>query len=61
MTPQPAHVGRLSGPVALTPRQRELAGALAALLVADYKAFPPLSDKSPGGNVRASGESSEAR
>jgi hypothetical protein len=36
----------------LTPRQRELAGLLAALLVADYQAFPPASVNSPGGRDR---------
>ncbi len=36
----------------LTPRQRELGELLAALLVADYKAFPPASDNSPRGTHR---------
>jgi len=36
----------------LTPRQRELASLLAALLVADYKAFPPASDNSAAGHDR---------
>jgi len=33
----------------LTPRQRELGELLAALLVADYKAFPPSSVNSAAG------------
>jgi hypothetical protein len=36
----------------IAPRQRELADLLAALLVADYKAFPPSTDSSPGGGDR---------
>ena len=36
----------------LTPRQRELAALLAALLVADYKGFPTASVNSPAGRDR---------
>lgn len=41
------------GPPPMTPRQAELAELLAALLVADYRAFPPATVGSPSGQNRA--------
>jgi len=40
---------------ALTPRQRELASALAALIAEDFKAFPRATDSSPSGRDREEG------
>lgn len=42
----------LANGAALTPRQRELAALLAALLVADFKANPPATVGSPTGHDR---------
>jgi len=43
----------------LTPRQRQLGDLLAALLVADYRAFPPASVESRAGPDRGCGHSQD--
>jgi hypothetical protein len=49
----PKQPGSLTETESLTPRQRELAAMLAALLVADYRAFPTPTVSSPRGLHRA--------
>ena len=48
----PARPGPASA-AGLTPRQLELAHALAELLIADFQHFPPVTVQSAGGNDRS--------
>ena len=59
-TPRRPHILPASGPPLLTERQAALAELLAALLVADYRAYPPGTVASPSGPDRAADHALQA-